>query len=687
MKLARKGIIWLAALFALLLGGLTVLADDLDGSSGMDVVIVMDTSGSMQNSKGGGADPEGVAMEAAKLFVDMMESSGSRVGLVPFSDQLGNVVNLTDINSTADKEGVKSAISALSYGGDTDIGQAMQKAMEILNNGGDVGNRKMILFFTDGNIDFSVVHREDGLAEEAAATSRQQADTATADAAAAGIPIYSIGLNADGTLDEELIQKMANDTGGKQYSVTSAGELPNIFNEIFADFVESKIDGRDVTIQSSDQYETVPFTIPNDSVMEANIVMLSSQQLDEVILQDPSGSQVPVDGERLIQSNSDQYTMLKLLSPQAGDWTLLLRGEAGCQVHVNLLFNYKVILQIGVADDQNGGAAITAYFENQGAPLTDDALYAQFTAVARVGRSDGTVTEYPMTYGNGVFSSNVALNPQETVTITAFAESDTMYRESEPVTFTSAALPETITTTPMPTPIVLNGPVVTLTKENIDLNTYFQSSKGNALSYDGGVSLHDPSIAKAQVESGSSILELKGAKKGTANLTITATSPEGVTASQTVAVEVRGFLPNIIPIIILAVVLMALIVLLIVLILVNKGKKLDGYLYWYLQDDSSFGSADETEFPLGFEKKKVLMSMIVTEPSVAFVDLNRILIRGGKNCVMLQSTARQCAVLDAFQNEVKKLRLRDGDSFQIVCQTQEGPCTICCRYEETQPFM
>ena len=57
MKLARKGIIWLAALFALLLGGLTVLADDLDGSSGMDVVIVMDTSGSMQNSKGGGAGP------------------------------------------------------------------------------------------------------------------------------------------------------------------------------------------------------------------------------------------------------------------------------------------------------------------------------------------------------------------------------------------------------------------------------------------------------------------------------------------------------------------------------------------------------------------------------------------------------------------------------------------------------
>ena len=52
--------------------------------------------------------------------------------------------------------------------------------------------------------------------------------------------------------------------------------------------------------------------------MEANIVMLSSQQLDEVILQDPSGSQVPVDGERLIQSNSDQYTMLKLLSPRPG---------------------------------------------------------------------------------------------------------------------------------------------------------------------------------------------------------------------------------------------------------------------------------------------------------------------------------------------------------------------------------
>ena len=188
------------------------------------------------------------------------------------------------------------------------------------------------------------------------------------------------------------------------------------------------------------------------------------------------------------------------------------------------------------------------------------------------------------------------------------------------------------------------------------------------------------------MESGSSILELKGAKKGTANLTINRYLTGGCDRQQTVAVEVRGFLPNIIPIIILAVVLVALIVLLIVLILVNKGKKLDGYLYWYLQDDSSFGSADETEFPLGFEKKKVLMSMIVTEPSVAFVDLNRILIRGGKNCVMLRARPDSARCWMAFQNEVKKLRLRDGDSFQIVCQTQEGPAPSAADMRRPSPL-
>ena len=62
-----------AVLILIFMESVTVLAAKSDyAEKGMDVVIVLDGSGSMTRN-----DPERVAIEAAKMYVDLMENGSS----------------------------------------------------------------------------------------------------------------------------------------------------------------------------------------------------------------------------------------------------------------------------------------------------------------------------------------------------------------------------------------------------------------------------------------------------------------------------------------------------------------------------------------------------------------------------------------------------------------------------------
>lgn len=53
----------------------------------LDVVLVMDKSGSMKKS-----DPDRTSIEAAKMFIDMIKKSGANVSIVEFADGLRQMV-------------------------------------------------------------------------------------------------------------------------------------------------------------------------------------------------------------------------------------------------------------------------------------------------------------------------------------------------------------------------------------------------------------------------------------------------------------------------------------------------------------------------------------------------------------------------------------------------------------------
>lgn len=679
MRKLKKGLVLSIIMLCVLMQMcICVRAVPVQRSSNMDVVLVIDVSGSMKKT-----DPEKIALEGAKLFVDMMENSGSRAGLVAFSHELVQVYNLTAINSGSDKASLKNAIDTLQFSGDTDIGTAVEKAVEMLTSVQDVGNNKMVLFFTDGEIDLPKGSPSETEAEN---LSKEKSESAIVNAAAANIPIYTIGLNVNGGVDTDLISKMASSTEAKNNIVTAAGELPAIFNDIFADFVETEINELgDITIADANVYEELPFSIPNDSVLEANIVMITSGEgtLTDVQLVKPDGSTISPDGKTTILSTSNNYNMLKLIGPMSGTWTLRIKGDQGCQVHVNLLFNYDVILKSSGQADDEGNLTISATLEKNGTLVADEALYAQLVTTACVTRADGTVTSYPMNLNGNAFSCTVPVSEGETVTVYTHTEGANMYRDSEPFTYVN----NTVTTATiiqlaaLPSPIKISGLLPSRAKTTIDLAAYFGSSDPTINTNVYTARVEDNSVASVQLNGNK--LELKGIAKGNTRIEVQGTDAEGNILYQQADLIVDATFGSIVPLI-LIMASIVLVIVIVIVIIVNKPKPLSGYLYWQLLSEDGYSvNTNEEQFDLTFARTKAIVSNFVTELSLAYAGLDKVEITAGKNGLVVQNKGKVCVLMDENGAEVKKLNLFDGGGFKIACRTDDGdPLFVSLRYQK-----
>ncbi|MFD2875239.1 VWA domain-containing protein [Paenibacillus rhizoplanae] len=190
--------------------------------SHIDAVLLIDVSNSMNKS-----DKNKIANEAMKMFIDMLSTQGDKVGIVAYTDKVQREKALLGIKSAGDKEDLKNFIDGLSRGPYTDLAVGMEEAVKVLENGSDPGHEPMIVMLADGNNDLNE------------ASGRKQSDSdkelkaAVEAAKQKGYPIYTIGLNADGKLNKNILAGLSSETGGKAFTTNSADDLPQILSEIF----------------------------------------------------------------------------------------------------------------------------------------------------------------------------------------------------------------------------------------------------------------------------------------------------------------------------------------------------------------------------------------------------------------------------------------------------------------------
>lgn len=394
--------------------------------SHIDAVLLIDVSNSMNKS-----DKNKIANEAMKMFIDMLSTQGDKVGIVAYTDKVQREKALLGITSAGDKQDLKDFIDGLNRGPYTDIAVGMEEAVKVLENGSDPGHEPMIVMLADGNNDL------DEASGATQARSDQELKAAVETAKQKGYPVYTIGLNADGKLNKEILSNLSDQTGGKAFTTDSADDLPQILSEIFASHLKLKVVPVP-SITANGDYQEVKVNVPNGSVLEANISIMSSQPVTAK-LSDPSGKEVAIPSDAVLVSKSSTYTLIKLLSPEQGDWKLQVKGVAKDKIDINLVFNYDLELKIDALPSQSyrkgDTVDISSHLFSNGAEVTESSLYQEMKAVLLATDVDtGTVQEIPLDNSGAEFKGAFEIKDDHAYELKVRAEESSFYRESDVLT-------------------------------------------------------------------------------------------------------------------------------------------------------------------------------------------------------------------------------------------------------------
>ena len=189
-------------------------------AEGIDIALVLDTSGSMAERGFGGS----TKIEAVKRVVNdfLGELKNDRVGIVVFSGE-AIVLGPPTLDYAASQKLV-APIDTGTLAGGTAIGTGLASGINVLRDSD--AKSKVVILLTDGE--------------------NNSGDITPLDAAnmakLLGVRVYTIGaisvatgadkdVSAD-TVDEQLMRKIADDTGGHYYRVSDENSLAEVYREI-----------------------------------------------------------------------------------------------------------------------------------------------------------------------------------------------------------------------------------------------------------------------------------------------------------------------------------------------------------------------------------------------------------------------------------------------------------------------
>lgn len=412
-------------------------------ASNMDAVLVVDVSNSMTQS-----DKNKVSNEAMKMFVDMTSIEKNKIGIISYTDKIEREKALIEVNSEQDKNDIKSFIDSLQKGAYTDISVGVTEAVKILDAGHDPANAPIIVLLADGN----------NYLNEAAGGSAAQSDKRLQDAVKAaqskGYPIYTIGLNADGQLNRTTLQQIATQTKGKFFETSTADKLPAILSEIFANHLKLKV----VPIKSftsNGQIQEVPINIPNANVLEANISIMSQKSV-ELKLFDPAGKEVAIPSNDVRLSRSSAYTMLKLVKPQQGDWSLQVKGVPKEKIDINMIYNYDLQLEMEPVKSQTFQAGdvvpVKAALVSNGQKVNSPDLYKQMKGTLIItDKTDQKTSEAALSNTGSGFEGSFTIPAGHAYELKIKAEDASFYRETPPLLVDASSAAGAGTTSGQPT--------------------------------------------------------------------------------------------------------------------------------------------------------------------------------------------------------------------------------------------
>ncbi|HAF09795.1 MAG TPA: hypothetical protein DCK98_06910 [Chloroflexi bacterium] len=275
----------------------------------MDVMLVLDRSGSMTLSGVSGDSKMTEAKRAAALFLDLIRTDRThRVGIVSFSDTVTldsvlTVVNSAAINiligpSPARTSGIVGGITA---GGWTSIGGGLQRAQTQFPAPGPATNTRAILLMTDG-------------------LQNTPPMVADVEGALGGTQLDVIGFGGAGDLDGALLARLARDHRGLYSRAGEGLALKKFFVLAFGNIFQSGISLDPVYTIKANAISADPIALGVCGEDSIAVVLGWEHPGSDLILSltAPGGLPVASTTPGIIASRGDTWAYLRFPLPFAG---------------------------------------------------------------------------------------------------------------------------------------------------------------------------------------------------------------------------------------------------------------------------------------------------------------------------------------------------------------------------------
>ena len=516
-----------------------------------NVMLVIDGSGSLVYGSDA-TDANGLRYDALDLFLALLTNSGNQVGAIVFDDDAQNYLlntGLQPVSGKPDKLALSEQIRNAGTRNDTDIGSALLTAVETLNaQSAQNGMESVIILFSDGRTDL-------GDNEEAYNTSLENKETAITTAQAAGIPVYSICLNATPVADPAELQEISTRTSGDFVSVSSPEDLTGAFESFYNLIFATSSSERVTSTFPADGTLRFDIDVPTYGAEEVNII-LDTDGVGQVQLNAPSGPLTAAEVEDFTMSGGD-YDVIKLVDPEVGRWNLTLSGVHQDNVTINVIYNIDSTAVLSTADgntDYGAGDTVTlqAQLYQGGAPITDSSVTSEYTvSLVLTNMADGSVETVDMVPGsNGQFTYDFLeedFNSYEVkadfhysnLTIPSNAVHLNFGNTAPVVPYDQKLIEESVIVTP-----------VTGRERTFDLSSYFSDTQGDSLTY----SISSSQLVDDTASLDGSVLTVNTAKSRSGDLVLRAADPQGAYSEMTIRFKVTNLTPAIFGLIVAAIV-------------------------------------------------------------------------------------------------------------------------------------
>ena len=343
-----------------------------------NVVIVLDSSHSVAYT-----DPKGLRYEAIEQFVGLLAENGNYLGGIVFSDDIEAEKEISLINGQKDKEDVINSLKSVKPLHYTNIGLALSRATQMLNENGNSALPSVIILVSDGNTEMKT-------ADELKKSTDLKAD-AIENARNNHIKIYSVCLNANNKADFSEMKQISKSTGGVAKEVKKADDLKSVLNMFYNVIYNTSTKILvDEDFPDSGVIEKT-FEIPPSGVDEVNIIISGNPKSYQ--LKDPDGKTF----KDVKKYSSKSFLLLKITSVKPGIWTFSVKGTAKEHIKINMVYNIDMKVDLHILTENNivnagDNAKIVATIKSDDGLFSTDE-YKGFSCILNVTNDDGELVD------------------------------------------------------------------------------------------------------------------------------------------------------------------------------------------------------------------------------------------------------------------------------------------------------